>query len=83
MDTESSNTVMSPEKTAPIPARVELTTEMKLSKLFENIFQITLDQNYSHPSNRCIFIGELDAPVEDMLLKPDNLDEVNWSLFAN
>lgn len=81
MDTESSDTVISPNKTAPAPARVELTTEMKLSKLFENIFQITLDQNYSHPSNRCIFIGEPDDQLDDMLLKPGNLDEVNSHLL--
>ncbi len=77
MNTESNAAnLISPEKATQAAARVELTPEMKLSKLFENIYQITLDKNYAHPSNKCIFIGELDSMTEDTLLKSENLDEV-------
>jgi hypothetical protein len=55
-----------------------LTTEMKLNKLFENIFQVTLDSNYNHASNKYIFIGETDIQTATVaLLTPENLDEVN------
>ncbi len=56
----------------------ELTPEQKLGKLFENIFQVTLDTNYMHATNKYIFIGETEVSLEptDLMLKPENLDEV-------
>ena len=57
----------------------ELTSEIKLSKLLENVFQLTLDPNYSHTTNKFVFIGEDDQ--SDKLLKLENLDEVIYQVY--
>lgn len=65
--------------TDPSPQKVpgsDMPEEVKLSKLFENIFQVTLDVNYAHPSNKCIFIGEPESLPDNLLLKQENLDEI-------
>lgn len=69
----------SPQKSNAPPAVMttpikDMPVEVKLNKLFENIFQVTLDTNYAHPSNRCIFFETSD--ISDLLLKQENLDEV-------
>ena len=58
----------------------DMTPEMKLSKLYENTFHVTLDNQYSHPSNKFTFIGDSQSPNQDIWLKHENLDEVNFSI---
>ena len=56
---------------------ITLTENEKISRLFERIFQLTLDTNYSNANYKCIFIGELMNTMDsDTLLMKENLDEV-------
>jgi hypothetical protein len=84
--TESSNS-NNPSQTSPVFTNLKEMTQPtslsepeKINKLFERIFQITLDPNFSNANNKCIFIGELmdtdTNAINDTLLSKDNLDEV-------
>lgn len=67
------------DKAQPTVQVKDMTPEMKLSKLYENTFHVTLDNQYSHPSNKFTFIGDPQSQQQDIWLKHENLDEVRFS----
>jgi hypothetical protein len=63
---------------------ITLTENEKISRLFERIFQLTLDTKYSNANYKCILIGELMNTMDsDTLLMKENLDEVNLHFFLD
>ena len=61
--------------------QITLTENEKISKIFERIFQLTLDTNYSNVNYKCVFIGELMNTMDsETLLMKENLDEVKYFL---
>lgn len=63
-----------------------LTENEKISRIFERIFQLTLDPNYSNINTKLVYVGELlnidNDSNNDTLLMKENLDEV-YTIIIN
>ena len=80
-DNAPSSTIMLVESPLPTTGQTAATgDDFKINRLFEHIFQFTLDPNYANANNKCVFIGEMDSTGrqnQDVWLNKDNLDEVS------